>query len=36
MFLNQVMNEKRITGCIQNLSGSESYVNQFVYQKKNY
>jgi hypothetical protein len=32
MFLHQVMNEKRITGC---MSGSESYVNQSVYQKKN-
>jgi hypothetical protein len=24
------MNRKRITGCIQNLLGSESYVNQAV------
>jgi hypothetical protein len=31
MFLNQFINEKRIIGCIQTSSGSESYVNQSVF-----
>jgi hypothetical protein len=30
MFLDQVMNEKRIAGCIYISLGSESYVNQSV------
>jgi hypothetical protein len=30
MFLDQVMNEKRITGCIEMSTESESYVNQSV------
>jgi hypothetical protein len=31
MFLDQVMNEKRIAGRIQTSLGSKSYVNQSVY-----
>jgi hypothetical protein len=30
MFLDQVMNDKHITGCTQSTSGSESHVNQSV------
>jgi hypothetical protein len=31
MFLNQVINEKRIAGCIYISLGSESYVNHSLY-----
>jgi hypothetical protein len=30
MFLDQVMNEKRITGCLSISLGSESYANESI------